>query len=220
MLYTWTLFLIELSTVRFQEPYALYRSYLWAPGIVLAFVALLCGVPRRPALVAFAFACAALLYQAHDRLVTFSSTLALWEDAVAKLPEKPVPWGSRTLYNLGREYTYAGRTDEAIAIVDRCMTQYPNTYHCYFARGAIHLELGEYEQALPYLARAVSLKPENGIAHHRLGMALQGLGRIEDAKAYYRSASALGFKGADHEISRLESPGSGLLPPKKTAPAR
>jgi len=220
MLYTWTLFLIELSTVRFQEPFVLYRSYLWAPGIVIAFVAVLCGVPRRPALTAFALASAALLYQAHDRLVTFSTTLALWQDAVAKLPEKPVPWGSRTLYNLGREYTYAGMSDKAIEVVDRCMAQYPNTYHCYFARGAIHLELREFEQALPYLARSVSLKPESGIAHHRLGMALENVGRLKEAKAYYRSASALGFKGADHEMSRLESPGSGLLPPKKRPLAR
>ena len=220
MLYTWVLFSIELSTVRFQEPFVLYRSYLWAPGIVLAFVALLCGVPRRPALAAFAVVCAALLYQAHNRLVTFSSPLALWEDAVAKLPEKPIPWGSRTLYNLGREYTYVGSADKAMAIVDRCMAQYPNTYHCYFARGAIHLELHEFKQALPYLTRAVSLKPEAGIAHHRLGMALEGLGRIDEAKAYYRSASDQGYKGADHEISRLESPGSGLLAPKKPAAAR
>jgi hypothetical protein len=220
MLYTWTLFLIELSTVRFQEPFVLYRSYQWAPGIVMAIVALLCRIPRRPALAAFALACAALLYQAHDRLVTFTSPLALWQDAVAKLPEKPVPWGSRTLYNLGREYTYAGRVDEAIGVVDRCMAQYPNTYHCYFARGAIHLEVREFEQALPYLARAIELKPESGIAHHRLGMALEGLGRLEEARAYYRSASDLGFKGADHEMSRLESPGSGLLPPKKPGPAR
>jgi hypothetical protein len=51
-------------------------------------------------------------------------------------------------------------------------------------------------------------------------MALEGLGRLEEAKAYYRSASDLGFKGADHEMSRLESPGSGLLPPKKPGPAR
>ena len=40
-----------------------------------------------------------------------------------------------------------------------------------------------------------------------------------EAKALYRRASDLGFKGADHQISRLETPGSGLLPPKKVAPA-
>jgi hypothetical protein len=52
-----------------------------------------------------------------------------------------------------------------------------------------------------------------------MGLALEGLGRLLEAKALYRRASDLGFKGGDHQISRLEAPGSGLLPPKKAAPA-
>jgi Flp pilus assembly protein TadD len=76
----------------------------------------------------------------------------------------------------------------------------------------------QYGEALPYLTRAVALQPGSGIAHHRLGVILENLGRLEEAKAFYRRASDIGFKGADHEISRLESPGSGLLPPKKTTP--
>ena len=219
LLYIWILFLVEFSTARFQEPFVLYRSYLWAPGIVLALVGLLSGTPRRAALAAFACACPVLLYQAHNRLVSFSSPLALWQDAVAKLPAKPIPWGSRTLYNLGRAYAYDGQTDKAIEIVERCMAQYPDTYHCYFARGAIHFELGEFERALSYFARAVSLNPGSGIAHHRLGMVLENLGRLEEAKAFYRRASDLGFKGADQELIRLQTSGRGLSPPKKSAPA-
>jgi len=219
LLYAWILFLVEFSTARFQEPLVLYRSYLWAPGILLALVALLGGIPHRAALAAFAFACPVLLYQAHDRLVTFSSPLALWQDAVAKLPAKPIPWGSRTLYNLGRELVYDGRTDKAIEVVDRCMAQYPNTYHCYFARGAIHFQLEEFERALPYLDRAVSLNPKAAIAQQRLGQVLEYLGRIDEAKALYRRGSEMGFKGADAELSRLEASGGGLSRPKKSAPA-
>ncbi len=216
MLYAWVLFLVELSTARFQEPFVLYRSYLWAPGIVIALVALLSAVPLRAALAGFVFAGAALLYQAHDRLASFSSSFLLWEDAVAKLPAKPVPLGSRTLYMLGREYVYGGRPDKAIEIADRCMTQYPDTVHCYYARGVIHFLLEEYNLALPYLLRAVELRPDNGIAHHRLGLVLERLGRIRDAKAEYRQASDLGYKGADLEIRRLGSSGAGSLVSKGT----
>jgi tetratricopeptide (TPR) repeat protein len=219
LLYTWILFLVEFSTARFQEPFVLYRSYLWGPGIAIAFVGALSYVPRRAALLVFAIACPVLLYQAHNRLATFSSPLRLWEDAVAKLPDKPVPWGSRTLYNLGREYMYARHPDKAIGIVERCMRQYPDTYHCYFARGAIYYELGEFTQALPYFARAVKLKPTSGVAHYRLGMLLEKLGRIEDAKAQFHRASELGFVGANFENKPLEKSGSTLRPPKKTVPA-
>jgi tetratricopeptide (TPR) repeat protein len=219
MLYTWVLFLVEFSATRIQEPFVLYRSYLWAPGILLALVALLNSVPRRAALAAFVFVCAALLYQAHDRLVTFSSPLALWKDAVAKFPDKPVPWGSRILFNLARAYAYDGQLDKAGEVVERCLAQYPDTYDCYFARGAIYLQTEEFDLARTYLAHAISLKPESGIVHHRLGIVFENLGRIEDAKAFYRRASELGYKGAEQEISRLESPGLGLLPPRKRTPA-
>ncbi len=219
LLYTWILFLVEFSTARFQEPFVLYRSYLWGPGIAIAFVGALSYVPRRAALLVFAIACPVLLYQAHNRLVTFSSPLLLWEDAVAKLPDRPVPWGSRTLYNLGREYMYAKRPEKAVSVVERCMTQYPDTYHCYFARGAIYYELGKFKQALPYFTRAITLKPRSGVAHYRLGMLLEKLGRDQEAKAYLRSAAELGFMGTNFRNKPQDKSGDALLPLQKTVPA-
>jgi tetratricopeptide (TPR) repeat protein len=207
MLFAWVLFMVEFSSTRFQEPFVLYRSYLWAPGFAIAFVALVSTLPLRAGLAAMALAVPLLAYQAHDRLVTFSSSFLLWEDAVAKLPGKPVPWGSRTLYMLAREYTYNRRPDKAIETAERCMRQYPDTVHCYYARGILHYLAGEYALSLPYLSRAVELRSDSGIAHHRLGMVLERLGRIAEAKAEYARASELGFKGADFEIKRLESPG-------------
>lgn len=215
MLYAWILFMVEFSTVRFQEPYVLYRSYLWAPGLLIAAAALLSAAPVRAAITASALAIPVLLYQAHDRLVTFSSSLLLWEDAYLKLPAKPVPWGSRTLYMTGREYAYAGNHDKAAEVADRCLAQYPDTVHCLFARGFIHFMLGEYELALPYLSRAVELRPDGALAHHRLGLVLERLSRIPQAKAEYRLASDLGFKGADYEIARLEASSAGGSPSKR-----
>ena len=183
----------------------LFRSSsLWSPGLVTATVALASAVPVRAGLAAFALSVPLLLYQAHDRLATFSSSFRLWEDAVTKLPQKPVPWGSRTLYMLAREYVYAGAPDKAVQIAERCLAQYPETVHCYYARGFIHFLLQQYTDALPYLSHAVELQPESGIAHHRLGLLLERLGRVAEAKAEYRRASDLGFKGSDLEIRRLE----------------
>ena len=218
MLYPWLLFLPEFATVRFQEPFVLYRSYLWAPGIM---VLLACGLARLPGRVVAAAALLVLpllFYQAHGRLTTFSSNLALWEDAAAKLPRQAVPGGSRTLYNLGREYLYRERGGEAIAVIERCLAEYPATYDCHMARASIHLHLEEYRQALPHLNRAIGLRPKSGTARHHLGVALENLGCVEEAKVQYRVASRLGFKGADHRLSRLESPGSGLLSPVKPKP--
>jgi len=110
---------------------------------------------------------------------------------------------------VGREYAYSRQYDKAFAVADTCLAQYPDTVHCYFARGFIHFILGEYRAALPYLSRAVELRPEGALGHHRLGLVLERLGRISEAMAEYRRASDLGFKGADYEIERLESSSAG-----------
>ena len=85
----------------------LYRSYLWAPGIACLVVAALWRVPRR-----WRSRSRRRLPRPRHRsarpALQFFSSLRLWEDAVAKLPQNPVPLGSRTMYNLGREYLYAG----------------------------------------------------------------------------------------------------------------
>ncbi|MGH8634202.1 MAG: tetratricopeptide repeat protein [Burkholderiales bacterium] len=218
LLFPWILFLPEFATIRFQEPFVLYRSYLWAPGVM---VLLACGLARVRGRVAIALALLVLpllFYQAHHRLRTFSSSLALWEDAVSKLPQRAVPGGSRTLYNLGREYLYQDRADRAIAVVERCLAEYPETYDCHMARASIHLHQEEYRQAMPHLIRAIVLRPEAGTARHHLGVALENLGCLDEAREQYRLASKLRFRGADHRLSRLDAPGSGLLSPVKRKP--
>lgn len=196
LLYFWILFLVEFSAVRFQEPFVLYRSYLWAPGILIALAALLSGCSRKVALAVFIAVCPVLLYQAHDRLRTFSSNMALWADAAAKLPSTPVPWGWRPLYNWAREQTHAGNADQAIETVNRCMSRYTEASRCYFARGALHNYVGEHEQALPYLDRALAIEPQFAVGHYQRGIALEKLGRLDEARAAYRESSRLGYFGA------------------------
>jgi tetratricopeptide (TPR) repeat protein len=204
LLYAWVAFFVEFTAARFQEPFVLYRSYLWGPGVICVAVAALSYAPRRGAIAAGVLVGAALAFAAHDRLVTFSHPLLLWEDAVAKLPEQTVPWGSRTLYGAGREYLYAGQPAKAIEVTERCVRLYPQTAQCYYARGAVHLHLGQYEPARRDLARTIELQPGQGIVYHRLGLALEGLERLDEARAAYRRAMELRYGGARFELQRLQ----------------
>jgi tetratricopeptide (TPR) repeat protein len=217
-LYLWIMFLVEFAAVRFQEPFQLYRGYLWAPGLAIMLASVL---PARKLLLIACLPLLALLgWQAHDRLNSFSSGLALWEDAAAKLPREPVPGGHRALYELGREYLHAERNQDAVRVVQRCLKLYPAVYDCQFAMGAINLHLGEDEAALPYFEKAIELRPKEFAARVRLGQALENLGCIDEAKAHYRAAQKGGYAAAEHYLQRLESPGKGLLPPRASAPTR
>ncbi|MGH8642174.1 MAG: hypothetical protein ACRET6_10705, partial [Burkholderiales bacterium] len=109
LLFPWILFFTEFVTIRFQEPFVLYRSYLWAPGLMVLLGLALARLPVRAVAVFALVTLPLLFYHAHDRLQTFASGVALWEDAVGKLPESAVPGGSRTLYYLSREYLSVGR---------------------------------------------------------------------------------------------------------------
>ena len=211
VLWFWFSYLIEFSAARFQEPFVLYRSYLWAPGIAVALAVLLERIPPRPVAIAAIVLAAGLAWQAHDRLRTFSSGLALWEDAAAKLPATAIPGGSRALYQLGREYFYAGQPDRADAVVDRCIALYPGMYRCLFARAAMLVADGKYEAALPALGLAIAERPSDGVARHHLGLALQHLGCREQARAQYELSAKLGFWGGVERLKSLDGKG-GILP--------
>jgi tetratricopeptide (TPR) repeat protein len=206
VLYAWILFLAEFVVLRFQEPFVLYRSYLWGPGIILVVVAVMAVLPRKTVVAAVILALPILFYQAHDRLVTMSHSVRVWEDAAAKLPSsEPVPWGSRVLFNLGRAYLIENRVDAAFAVTDRCMAQYPETFQCYYARAGVHSAVREFEAAIIYFNRALDTDPTRGNVYHHIGMALEELGRMADARSYYQISAGLGFKGGDYQLRRLDS---------------
>jgi hypothetical protein len=209
MLYAWILFAVELSSVRFQEPFALYRSYLWAPGFLIAFIALISILPRKSVFALFVIAGSVLVFQAHDRLQTFSSNLALWEDAAAKLPARPVPGGARVLFGMAREQVYLGQLDRASRSAEQCMALYPQTWQCNFSRGAVHAQIGNYEQALASFDLALKFDSKSGPIHTHRGIALEKLDRVAEAREAYRRAAELGFLGGDYRLSMLDDPGTG-----------
>jgi tetratricopeptide (TPR) repeat protein len=216
LLYVWILYLLEFSVIRFQEPFVLYRSYLWAPGFILPLVAFGARVPVRMVALAFLLTFPPIWLQSYDRLKTFSSGIALWEDAVAKLPTDPIPGGWRTLHVMGREYLYAGMPEKAVGIADRCLDQYPGTYHCVMARAGIHVYMEEYEQAVPLIRRAMAMRPADGWPIAQLGFAMEQLGCKELARTHYQQAYKQGFLGAKYRLQSLNAPGQGLIAPALT----
>ena len=50
--------------------------------------------------------------------------------------------------------------------------------------------LGRYEEALPYLEKAVSIEPRYVPAQYNLGACLEQLGRLEEALSHYEQALA------------------------------
>ena len=124
-----------------------------------------------------------------------------------------MPGGYRPLYELGREYLYAGRLVDAVDVTGRCIRLYPRLFDCAFARAAIQIEMKQYEKALPSIISAIALRPSDRASRHHLGLILENLGCLEEAKAHYRVAIGMHSREAEYRLQRIENPGQGLLPP-------
>lgn len=156
-IYAAILYLVELSVVRVQEPFVLYRSFLWAPAyalIVCAFL-LFCSqwlqARNRKIWLAFCIAiplaCLSLIPWTQDRLQSFSSEESLWLDALQKLPSPNVAGADRIYYNLAGEAYKAKRYEEALQFSDRVIAQNPQAFQGYLAKGTSLLALADAEGA-------------------------------------------------------------------------
>jgi tetratricopeptide (TPR) repeat protein len=192
LFWTVSLFLIELSTVRFQEAVVLYRSYLWAPGFLLALAGLLSLISLRWVLGLAILAVALLVPLSWGRLEVFSSELALWREAEQKLPQATTPGAVRIHYNLGIFYAKAKQTDRALNEFEWVIAQDARAFQGYWGRSAIYMQDGQMEMAVDDLATVIRLKPDYGMAYFQLGAVLKHLGRREESELAFLQAEKLG----------------------------
>ena len=162
-------FLVELSVVRVQEPFVLYRSYLWMPAYALILCLLVAwgdawviryGVmARRAGWSVLLVACVALFPLAQDRLRSFSSEQALWQDAERKLPRPDVAGADRIYYNLAGEAFKRKDFAEALLYSEKVVAQNPGAFQGYLAKGTSLLALRDYDAASRAFDEAESHQP-------------------------------------------------------------
>lgn len=70
--------------------------------------------------------------------------------------------------------------------------------------GYLLYQLGQFEEAEPHLERAISIDPELATGYKNLGLACEGLGRLEEAVEYYITATQVEPYDA-RSLAHLES---------------
>ena len=204
LLASWLLSLTEMSTVRLQEPFVLYRSYLWMCLLPAAAPAILWRMPPLWRAVLLTGACLALLPSFHDRLATFSSEIGLWDDAVRKLPEPRPAYASRAVRNRGIAYFRAERLSEAQSDFDEALRLDPHNAASWIARGSLDMRLGQNERAVADFDRAIEIG--GNLERYRMMYAqrcraLARLGRSDDALADCLKAVQVDPGAANSHIS-------------------
>lgn len=200
LLCPWLLFATELSTIRIQESFVLYRSYLWMAGAFAALPFLCQKLSAKQAAIILAMVALLLMPLSWLRLTTFSHPLLLWDDAAQRIEnmEEKRPGSDRIFYNRGRELIGAKHYAEAIEDFSKVIES-KGLYvgYAYQNRGTAYLGGGKYLLALSDFNRAIELVPTDK-AKLFMGKArtLEELNDSPAAMQAYKQACLLGISTA------------------------
>ncbi len=194
LLYPWVQFLLEFSSIRVQEPFVLYRSYLWMPGLMLFIPLVLARWPDRKRVAGVAVVVALLAPAAANRLWVFADTYRLWNDAALLLRDEQVAGADRIFFNRGQAENALGRRDEAIADFERALVLSPQFAQVHFELGWSYAVKKRYDDALVQFDAALALDPNLALGYY--GKALILKMRHENKQAAALMAKACELKNA------------------------
>ncbi|MBI3397705.1 MAG: tetratricopeptide repeat protein [Deltaproteobacteria bacterium] len=106
----------------------------------------------------------------------WKSEATLWEDAVAKSPNK-----IRVLSNRAFSYLETGNLDKAEALYKEFLKHFPGDSLGYNNLGLVYEKKGDFMSAVHYYREAVRLRPQYWLFHMHLGNAYGRIGLANDA---------------------------------------
>lgn len=205
------LFATEFATVWLQDPFVLYRSYLWAIGLpFLASILFIGARPRTIAITAIVLG-AILAALAMDRVLSLKTESVAWADAAEKIdtdaPANAVGrW--RPLMNRGNQYLQHRRPNVALADYEAASRLGDPTGLADYHRGLVLQQLGRSGDALFAFSEAGKRKAMpaafSGLPHFESGRILFGMGRYREAIAEIDQALARGLKDTGNKFIALK----------------
>jgi len=182
------LFVTEFATVWVQDPFVLYRSYLWAIGVPGLVFFLFHDVSNRYLWPLGLGLAALFVWQGVDRVHSLSSPERVWSDAIAKLPDDERAVGRWFPYlNRGDAYLDQERLNDAFndfrvssTLGDRGMGMF-NMGSLYFMAGRYTEALEAYEKAQQQGYDFPGIRYQRGAALHATGRKAEALAEFEIA---------------------------------------
>jgi protein O-mannosyl-transferase len=194
----------EFATVWVQDPFVLYRSYLWAIGVPgLVFIAVHGTSVRALLLVGLAVG-ALFAWQALDRVYSLRDAETVWSDAISKLSRDPRAVGRWFPY-LNRGSAYVDSDSFSLALNDfEASAALGDQGMGDFNMGAVLAAKGKAGEALAAFDRA----EREGYRLYNLpfqrGLALLALHRMDEALAQFEAARAMDPPPPVREINLLQ----------------
>ena len=192
------LFMTEFATVWLQDPFVLYRSYLWAAPIPLLIAIPLIFVRGKFTTPVGVLVVCLFAGLAFDRVQSLQTPLTAWSDAATKVDLKAKPnavgrW--RPFQNLGSEQLARDEQQQALRSYAQAVNLSEPLGSAHFSLGMLLQASGQYPQALAEFVKAEGQGfTESSLYFHR-GEAQSGLRQF-----------ALARKSFDVVIERSQDP--------------
>lgn len=163
LIYPWVLFATEFSSVRVQEIFVLYRSYLWAVGAFCLLPVVFQKVEAKSAAVMLFIIAAAMFTISMERLVVLSHPMFVWDDAEKLVKDRDdLPGAYRIYYNRGTERAGLGLLEPAIVDYQRAIALNPYFADSYGNLGAALAQQENWDQAQIALDTAIAIARAEG----------------------------------------------------------
>ena len=203
LFFPWLMFFTEFSSVRIQEVFVLYRSYLWAPGIFCLLPVIFSKMNRRMAAFLLSALGIAMLPISMDRLATLSHPILLWDDAEKLIKGRTdLPGAYRIYYNRGSEFLFADALDSAITDLNHSITLRRRFPRAYGNLGVAYFQKGNWKKAVESFskAREMMASSENPMTpHYAYGraQAYEKMGEFDKAQVDYQESCRLVKRGCE-----------------------
>jgi tetratricopeptide (TPR) repeat protein len=132
------------------------------------------------------------------RNMVWQSTITLWEDVIAKSPNKLRPY-----YNVGCEYANRNDMQAAISYFQKSINIKEDQPECHNNLGSALLRVERVDEAMYHLKRAIELNQSYAMAYYNLGLVYAYKGEADAALESVQKAIELDPANNDFR-SKLE----------------
>jgi tetratricopeptide (TPR) repeat protein len=134
----------------------------------------------------------------YRRNFTWQDEIRLWNDVVAKSPDKARPY-----YNRGVVYWERGNVEQAISDFSKAIARNPNNYAlAYYNRGVAYDEQGRFLEALADYTRAIQVNPSLAEPYNNRGNLFKRAGNLAQAYIDFNKAIEVNPHLAEAYVNR------------------
>ena len=214
LLFPLVLFWTEFATVWVQDPFVLYRSYLWAIPIPALVAVLITGFSPGTLYKLAVVMALVLGSTAVERVVSMRNDQTVWTDVLGKdsLP------GAANAVGRARPYMNHGMDRLKRFELDLAMRDFSAAHalgavkgEALFAMGMTQHAMGRPEDALKFLKQAEAAGYSGNLLQFHRGESQYALGLMAEAVESYTKALALPLKEVPTEQARANRADAGLL---------